>query len=201
MPPVTQPSVSDLNHQAKSDLRRRLISARQSIPPQLWKQKSDRICAHLLNWSYFRQCRIILAYTSFRQEPDLSPLTAHHPHWGLPRCVDKNQLTWHYWSANSRWPLRKGSYGIIEPHPKSPQVDLSLVDLVLVPAVACDVRGYRLGYGGGYYDRLLSQPPWQSIPTVGIVFEYARLPTLPKDVWDKPLAGVCSESGLFLGGK
>ncbi len=197
---MIQPSFpSDLNQQAKSDLRRRLISARQSIPPQLWRQKSDRICAHLRSWSYFQKCRVVLAYTSFRQEPDLSPLTAHHPHWGLPRCVDKKQLQWHYWSAQSKWPLRQGAYGIIEPHPRSPQVDLSLVDLILVPAVACDVRGHRLGYGGGFYDRLLSKPEWQHIPTVGVVFEYARLPSLPQDVWDKPLAGVCSESGLFLG--
>ncbi len=68
-----------------------------------------------------------------------------------------------------------------------------------MPAVACDIRGYRLGYGGGYYDRLLSQAEWQTIPTVGVVFEYARLPNLPRDHWDRPLAGVCSESGLFLG--
>ncbi len=196
---MSQPSSpsSDLNQEAKADLRRRLIRARQSIPPQLWQQKCDRICAHLLAWHYFRQCRVILAYTSFRQEPDLSPLTQHHAHWGLPRCVSK-QMQWHYWSPQSKWPLRKGAYGITEPHPKSPLVDLAMVDLMLVPAVACDVRGYRLGYGGGYYDRLFSQPQWQQVPAIGIVFEYARLPSLPKDVWDRPMTGICSESGLFL---
>jgi 5-formyltetrahydrofolate cyclo-ligase len=194
---VTQPSSSDLNHQAKSDLRRRLLSARQSIPPQVWRQKSDRICTHLLNWDYFRRCRVILAYTSFRQEPDISPLTVHHTHWGLPRCVGR-ALQWHYWSSQSPYPLQKGAYDIIEPPARAPRIDLSLVDLMLVPAVACDVRGYRLGYGGGYYDRLLSKAEWQTIPTVGIVFEYARLPNLPRDQWDRPLAGVCSESGLFL---
>jgi 5-formyltetrahydrofolate cyclo-ligase len=78
-------------------------------------------------------------------------------------------------------------------------VDINLVDLILVPAVACDVRGYRLGYGAGYYDRLLSSSPWRAIPTLGVVFEYARLPSLPQDSWDLPLGGVCSESGLFLG--
>ncbi len=194
---MTQPSASDLNRQAKSDLRRRLLSARQSIPPQVWRQKSDRICEHLLNWTYFRQCRVILAYASFRQEPDLSPLTNHHSHWGLPRCLGK-QLQWHYWSSQNPYPMQKGGHGIVEPPPSAPRVDLGLVDLVLVPAVACDVRGYRLGYGGGYYDRLFSKAQWQTIPTVGIVFEYARLPNLPRDDWDRPLAGVCSESGLFL---
>ena len=193
---MTQPSSP--TQETKTDLRRRLVKARQGIPRQVWRQKSDRICAHLLNWDYFRRCRVILAYTSFRQEPDLSPLTEHHPHWGLPRCVEQ-VLHWHYWSRQGPWPLQPGAYGILEPHPQSPRVDINLVDLILVPAVACDVRGYRLGYGAGYYDRLLSSSPWRAIPTLGVVFEYARLPSLPQDSWDLPLGGVCSESGLFLG--
>ncbi len=188
---------AELNREAKADLRRRLLKARQSIPAQVWRQKSDQICDHLSRWDYFRRCRVILAHTSFRQEPDLSPLTQIHPHWGLPRCVGKN-LSWHLWTSQENWPLSKGAYGILEPHPESPLVESSLVDLILVPAVACDVKGYRLGYGAGYYDRMLSQPTWRNVPTVGIVFEYARLPSLPRDVWDRPLRGICSESGLFL---
>ena len=48
-----------------------------------------------------------------------SALTQHHEHWGLPRCVGKT-LAWHYWSKTNQWPLRKGAYGIIEPHPQRP---------------------------------------------------------------------------------
>ncbi|MEM6425630.1 MAG: 5-formyltetrahydrofolate cyclo-ligase, partial [Cyanobacteria bacterium P01_D01_bin.128] len=62
----------------------------------------------------------------------------------------------------------------------------------------CDVKGYRLGYGGGYYDRMLSDSRWANKPTIGIVFEYARLPALPRQPWDRPLDGICTESGLFL---
>jgi 5-formyltetrahydrofolate cyclo-ligase len=171
-------SKSDLNREAKANLRRRLLNARQSIPPQVWREKCDRICAHLQAWDYFRQSRVVLAYTSFRNEPDISPLTQHHEHWGLPRCIGKT-MAWHYWSKTIRWPLQKGAYGIIEPHPQSPLVDPTLVDLVLVPAVACDVRGYRLGYGAGYYDRMLSKAEWKDKPTIGIVFEYARYPACP----------------------
>ncbi|MGB7485776.1 MAG: 5-formyltetrahydrofolate cyclo-ligase, partial [Phormidesmis sp.] len=66
------------------------------------------------------------------------------------------------------------------------------------PCVACDINGYRLGYGGGFYDRMLSDRTWQNKTTLGIVFEYARLPTVPRDNWDVPLDGICTESGLFL---
>lgn len=199
MPLDHSPSPTEQIQQAKAELRQRLVKARHAIPDQLWRQKSDRICAHLQNWVYFQQARVVLLYCSAQKEPDLGPLLAQPRPWGLPRCLPKHQLAWHYWQAQSRWPLRPGKFGILEPAPNSPQVDAALVDLILVPAVACDVRGYRLGYGGGYYDRMLSSGRWAKVPTVGIVFEYARLPEIPKASWDRPLRGVCTESGLFLG--
>ncbi|MEM9809434.1 MAG: 5-formyltetrahydrofolate cyclo-ligase, partial [Cyanobacteria bacterium P01_D01_bin.56] len=114
-----------------------------------------------------------------------------------PRCEGK-AMFWHRWYAGEPLPLQKGTLGITEPHPTSPGIDPDKVDLILVPAVACDVKGYRLGYGGGYYDRMLSDPRWANKPTIGIVFEYARLPSLPREPWDRPLDGICTESGLFL---
>ncbi|NMG59027.1 5-formyltetrahydrofolate cyclo-ligase, partial [Geitlerinema sp. P-1104] len=99
---------------------------------------------------------------------------------------------WHSWQVGDRWV--PGAFGIIEPHPDSPQIAPETVDLILVPAVACDQRGYRLGYGGGFYDRLLSQPQWREIPTLGIVFEFAYLAELPIEPWDCPLTGVCTEA-------
>jgi 5-formyltetrahydrofolate cyclo-ligase len=179
----------------KADLRRRLLKARQAIPPQQWRQKSDRLCAHLQTWPTFQTARCILAYCSFRNEPDLSPLMDHRRYWGLPRCVGK-QMVWHQWLGPQS--LQTGKYGITEPVAIAPEIHPDRVDLILVPAVACDVTGYRLGYGGGYYDRMLTKPQWRRKPTVGIVFEYARLPKLPHDVWDRPMQGICTESGLFL---
>ena len=186
------------NQQSKADLRRSLLKARQAMPAQVWQQKSLRICQQLQSWPVFQNARTVLAYCSFRQEPDLSNILKQHRSWGLPRCEGK-QLIWHKWYARSPWPLAKGSYDIIEPHPQSPQIEPYKVDLILVPAVACDVKGYRQGYGGGFYDRMLGKPEWKGKTTIGIVFEYARLPEVPRDAWDKPLNGICTESGLFLG--
>lgn len=164
------------------------------MPVDEWREKSDRICFHLQSSPLFAQSQTILAYFSFRQEPDLHPLFKDsQQQWGFPQCVDKS-LSWHSWKPGE--PLQTGNYGIFEPTSDSPSLNPDQVDLVLVPAVACEVGGYRLGYGGGFYDRMLSLPAWEKKPTIGIVFEFAYLPQLPVDDWDRKLHGVCTEIGL-----
>jgi len=190
-------NTADLQSQ-KTELRRSLLRARQAIHPHLWREKSDRLGAHLQTWEIFQQSRTVLAFFSFRQEPDLAPLFYSPKRWGFPRCEGKN-MAWHYWHPDGRYPLQASTYGIAEPHPQSPPILPHEVDLILVPAIACDVRGFRLGYGGGYYDRMLSSPQWLGIPTVGILFEFARLPRIPVAAWDKPLDHICTEAGLFPG--
>ena len=140
--------------------------------------------------------RTILAYQSHRQEPTLDYLFTHtHKQWGLPRAVGK-ELLWHRWQPAE--PLVTGKYNILEPQPQSPLLTPDSVDLILVPAVAMDASGYRLGYGGGYYDRMRWNPQWRKIPTIGIVFDFSYVETLPIDFWDLTLDRVCTESGFRL---
>lgn len=160
-----------------------------------WRQASDRLCHHLSAWSIFTQAQTILAYVSVRQEPDVLSLVQPTQQWGLPRCVNQ-VLVWHQWTPAA--PLSANAYGIPEPSPDAPLISPEKVDLILVPAIACDQQGYRLGYGGGFYDRMLQSPVWAAKPTIGIVFEQGRLPSLPRDPWDQPLTGLCTEMGLFL---
>ncbi|MEG4013453.1 MULTISPECIES: 5-formyltetrahydrofolate cyclo-ligase [unclassified Microcoleus] len=177
----------------KTELRKSFLKTRKSLSAQEWREKSTSLCNHLQNSPLFAQAKTILAYFSCRQEPDLSPLFATPRKWGFPRCVGK-ELSWHVWQPGDA--LHSGAYGILEPLPDAPKIDCSEVDLILVPAVGCDVRGYRLGYGGGYYDRMLSLPEWRAKMTIATIFEFALLTQLPADSWDKPLHGVCTESGL-----
>ncbi len=198
--PQSQESASR-NQQAqtqKESQRRQLLKARQRMPPRILAEKSASICQHLQNWPTFANSRLTLAYCSFRGEPDLSLLLQQQRVWGLPRC-EGQKLIWHRWFPTCEWPLSPGTYGITEPDPTSPTVEPYQVDLILVPCLACDINGYRLGYGGGFYDRMLSNPAWASKTTIGIVFEYARLPQVPRESWDIQLNGICTESGLFLG--
>lgn len=189
---MTQEQVS-----AKAALRHSLLQTRQLLPVNLWQQHSDRLCQHLHTSSLFQQAKTILAYFSWRQEPDLSPLFTTYPEksWGFPRC-EKTALVWHTCSPSDFTALQAGAYGIPEPKPDLPVLNAAQVDLILIPAIACDTQGYRLGYGGGFYDRLLSLTDWRSKPTIGIIFKCALLATLPTDPWDQPLKAVCTEAGL-----
>ncbi len=178
---------------AKPELRRSLLAKRRSLSLQEWQHKSDQLCGHLNALPIVQQSHTILAYFSFGQEPDLSPLFSLNKIWGFPRCVGLS-LSWH---TLSELPSRIGAYGIVEPHCDSPVVEPDRVDLILVPCVACDRRGYRLGYGGGFYDRLLSTPEWKGKPTIGVVFEFAIVSELAIDPWDQPLQKICTERGYL----
>ena len=178
---------------AKQTLRRSLLAKRRSLSRLEWQHHSQQLCDRLNALPIVQQSSTILAYFSFRQEPDLSALFRTEKIWGFPRCVGSD-LSWHTLSES---PLQVGAYGLIEPHWDSPLVEPDRVDLILIPCVACDRRGYRLGYGGGFYDRLLSAPDWQGKPTIGVVFEFAVISELAIDPWDQPMQGICTESGYL----
>ena len=174
----------------KRDLRRQFILARQDLAIASWQAKSKQLAQNLGSLPIFEQAQTILSYSSIRQEPDLSSLYALPKTWGLSRCVGQS-LSWHRWQVGDR--LIPGSYGILEPSAEAPSLKLEAVDLILVPAVACDRQGYRLGYGGGYYDRLLASPAGRKIVAIGIVFDFAYVDQLPIESWDRRLSGVCTE--------
>ncbi len=179
----------------KKLLRQKFTQARLSLPPEEWQARSQEICQRLAQWREFQSARTVLAYWGIRQEVDLSSLFTRSKIWGFPRCVG-DRLRWHQWQPGD--PLERGSYGIQEPLPESRFLDPKDVNLLLIPTLAGDHQGIRLGYGGGYYDRLLGDPAWAGVKTMGILFELAYMPTLPRDPWDIPLGGICTETRLEL---
>ncbi len=197
---LTLSKKSDMeNSQAKKQLRRSLLQQRQSLTQGDWQSKSWQICQHLLANPLWQEAKTVLGYLSFRQEPDLSSLWtpdaigSTNKVWGLPRCVDQD-LTWHYWQPGDA--LFPNRYGIWEPAGDSPIIPAEQADLLLIPAVGADWDGYRLGYGGGYYDRLLARPTWQRVRKIAVLFEFALCAKLPVESYDRPLNYLLTEKGL-----
>jgi 5-formyltetrahydrofolate cyclo-ligase len=178
----------------KQELRQFFLAKRRALSRKQWQEASHKLCDRLSDFFLFQQAKTILTYSCFRQEPDLIHLRDEYNNkrrWGLPRCVDR-ALVWHSWELQDT--LNKGAFGISEPSADAPTIDPFAVDLILVPSVAIDKRGYRLGYGGGFYDRMLANPEWQNIPTIGIIFDFAYVEELPIEPWDRPLEWVCTET-------
>jgi 5-formyltetrahydrofolate cyclo-ligase len=148
---------------------------------------------------------------------ETQPFPAHHPrkaigiYWPLPGEVDlrelrhrnahplalpaadgEGRLTYHLWEES---PLAQDRCGIPTPQDQ-PALAPQQLGLLLVPALAVDPRGIRLGYGGGYFDRLRAQPAWRSVPAL-VVLPRACLATspLPTDPWDVPFDGWICETG------
>jgi 5-formyltetrahydrofolate cyclo-ligase len=187
----------------KAELRQNLLRSRMALSSELYQEYSDRLCEHLQKFLLDRVLpgQTILAYQPHRQEPDLSSLLAQPNYqsnyrWGLPRCLPQRQLAWHLWQPGE--PLVKNSYGLAEPLATADALDPAAIAALLIPMVGFDARGYRLGYGGGYFDRLLASSEWQRVLTIGIAFDLALVPNIPIDPWDLPLSRIFTESGMVV---
>ncbi|AEA01025.1 5-formyltetrahydrofolate cyclo-ligase [Aerococcus sp. Group 1] len=89
---------------------------------------------------------------------------------------------------------QKSRYGILEPQANSPQADISMVDLIILPCLSCNRQGQRLGYGGGYYDRLLAD--FKGI-TIIPYFDKLMTSDIPCKDYDIKADYIISESGIF----
>lgn len=174
----------------KKTLRKAFLTQRRGLTIDHWQGRSEAIVHRLLHCPAVQEASQILAYFSIHQEPDLSSLFNLEKTWGFP-VIENQGLIWYRWKPGEA--LGVGAYGIPVPAVQADPMDLQGVDLILVPGVAMDRLGYRLGYGGGFYDRLLASPEGRQIPTIGIVFEFALVPELPREDWDRPLGGWCTE--------
>jgi 5-formyltetrahydrofolate cyclo-ligase len=180
---------------SKAALRRSLIKQRLAVPPDLYQQRSGLICQHLQDFLARHRAKTVLAYCPHRQEPDIRALFADPNYqWGLPRCLPDQQLSWHQWQPSQY--LISNTYGISEPSIDAPEISLQAEMILLIPAVGFDSQGYRLGYGGGYFDRLLATQP--QITAIGVAFDFALIPELPIDHWDIPLMRIYTESGMVV---
>jgi 5-formyltetrahydrofolate cyclo-ligase len=127
-------------------------------------------------------------------EADLTPLFHRHPRkrWVLPRIIPEqnHRMEIHIYDADH---LVRHRFGMLEPAPDSPVMAEDEIELTLVPGLAYDRRGYRLGYGGGYYDRFLSRFGGVS---AGIVFHALWLDSIPHGGHDVPVQWIVTEKEM-----
>ena len=139
-------------------------------------------------------------YWPVGHEPDWRPLLERWPEalrqrLALPvvRCEGGvGRLTYGAWHPAD--PLRADGCGIPAPVAAAP-LEAHALALLLVPALAIDQRGIRLGSGGGWYDRLRADPAWRQLPALAVLPAACLAPSLPADPWDVPFTGWLDETG------
>lgn len=193
----------NLEHKAKAKLRRELLARRRALSLAEIESKSKIITARVLqSWEY-QQAGGVLLYASFDNEVATDDLMAATIRDGkraiLPRVNrDEHKLDL-YFVEDPGEQVAPGTWEIPEPVPDlCERAALTDVECVIAPGVGFDIHGGRLGYGGGFYDRLLnSLSPPQARVAVGLCFEMQIVREVPRGFFDASVSIVCTEVNLI----
>ncbi len=191
---------------SRTDIRKQIRRQRQQLSETARNSAALAISDQLARTALFRQSRRIAGFIANDGEPSLEPLMqlawARHKAWHLP-IIGLPNLS-HLWFGryDQGDELLHNRYGIPEPvtalYHATPAWGL---DLVLMPLVAFDANGNRLGMGKGYYDRTLKflrhRRHWRKPRLVGIAYEFQKMAQLPCQPWDIPLDAIITEQSIY----
>ena len=179
----------------KKEFRRQAELARKKISGNARETAAGKCMEHIFSMESFRKARNIYVYISFRSEMPTKTL--------IERMIDDDKTVavpkieggeMHFYPIRSLSDCRLGVMGILEPDGKGEP--FTLPGLCLTPGLAFDKDGYRLGYGGGFYDRFFAQHPY--IERTGIGFScqiYERIPRQPHDI---RLQTIVTDAGIII---
>ena len=183
----------------KATLRREFEALRNSVSGTARAEADRLLLEHLFALPVWKEASTVLSYCSVRGEIDLSPVwqraIAEGKTYALPRTVTgASEGRMVFQRVKDQHDLVVGRYHLSEPAPHCPEVVDFQRTLCLVPALAFDEDGYRLGYGGGYYDRFLAAHP--QVTPVGLCYSVCLCPRLPRNSYDIPVSYIITERSV-----
>ena len=168
-----------------------MLERRNRLNPQEISKRSKSIQEFVINSNEFQPAKVVGTYFAFGSEVTTELIIERAKILGkkiaLPR-VEEDRIT--FYELSSTKSLIRGRFGIMEPLPYG---KMSEIDILVVPGIAFDKKGNRLGYGKGFYDRLLLTKRTFSI---GLAYSFQLLENLPHDLYDKRLDAIASEDGI-----
>lgn len=181
---------------AKATLRRSVLAERDALTPVDRAERSTRIADRLLALPELADARWVLAFWSFGSEVDTQPiisaLHARHVRVALPRIEAREVVCASYAPGD---PLSETSFGALEPA-AGKLVPADHLDAVVTPGVAFDRRGFRVGYGGGFYDRLFRLTRAEAA-RLAVAFSLQVVERVPRGHADQPVDAVVTERELI----
>ncbi|MCG3123625.1 MAG: hypothetical protein GIKADHBN_02046 [Phycisphaerales bacterium] len=181
------PASPDEVTERKRRLRRDMIERLAALAPAEAASQSLLMADLIARQPWFRRRGPLMTFLATPQEPDLTTVLEREIASG--RTVTAPRMDWNACTiephrvADLDRDLVPARHGLREPGPDCPRVPVSELEVVLVPAVAFDHAGTRLGRGGGFYDRFLSRPDLRAL-RVGVVFDLQILDQVPRQAHD-----------------
>jgi len=192
------------NRVLKSQLRKKAREQRNRYSSAEGQRAGEQLKNNLISHEILCQHQSVGCFISFDGEISTQAVIEHilteNKHCYLPKLKPNkpNRLWFMPYHLSSR--MSQNRLGILEVDlPVNRALAISKLDVVLLPLVAFDLKGSRLGMGGGFYDATFSHlRNSDSRPKfIGLAFESQKLSNLPNDPWDLPLDGVCSEQSYY----
>lgn len=183
----------------KQQLRQKMTSLRNSLSNSVRLDHSQAACQQLMRLTKEQEYQSVFVYIPFRSELDIWSYIEWCWRSGIevlvPRChVDTYTMT--LYPLYNKDQLRKGAYGILEPDPHQLQPTDAVPQAVLVPGLAFNHKGQRIGYGGGYYDRYYKKIKAAS-QWIGVAFEEQLVEDIPVEEYDIILNFVVTNKGIM----
>ncbi len=183
----------------KRKLREAMLARRMQIPHAAMLNASQSVARHYADHPILAFAKSFAGYRAMRGELDVMEIFKQMERFGkqtaLPCLSREKALTYHEWQIGD--PLTRHALGMEEPDPASPII---IPEIILVPLLAFDGEGYRLGYGGGFYDRTMEQMRNFAKPPlfIGAAFSLQEVEQVPTDERDAPLDGILTELGVSM---
>jgi 5-formyltetrahydrofolate cyclo-ligase len=185
---------------SKHALRQQMLKLRNQLPQTYIDQCSNSICEKLIKQEQYQQADTILFYIAFRNEVDVKTLIEDA--WKQEKrvtvpLVNPRDRSMKCMQIKDWQELKTGSYGILEPSDVPERViNPEEISLVVVPGVAFDERGYRLGYGGGYYDRFFARQGTLCF-RIGVAYPEQMVKTVYPEPHDQPLHQIVTSQKIY----
>ncbi len=184
----------------KKELRKKFLHHRNTLMFGEVTYNSRKIITKLMDTSWYEEAKVIMTYIDFRNEVmtrEFIDLAIKDGKKIVIPITDVSSKTLILSELHDMDELCKGSYSILEPKKEYIRItDVNVLNLILVPGAVFDVRGYRIGYGGGYYDRLLEKIS-QNTKTIGLAFDFQIIKRVPNDNFDKKVDRIITEKRVI----
>jgi 5-formyltetrahydrofolate cyclo-ligase len=182
----------------KTELRKRMRALRKALPPAACALRSARIAERLGELEVVANARSVSLFWPIedRHEVDLRPLDATLRARGVRVAypgVDPETRAMTFRFVSDPDAMEELSFGFREPSLREPEARADEIDVIVVPALALDPRGHRIGYGAGYYDAALPRYAPPAI-TVAVAFDFQLVAEVPESPVDVPVAWVVTDA-------